>query len=52
MARGPQKQNRVEAQKPHGASYGLKPSTKPKSRPLQKPISKRKYVVQKGFARG
>ena len=31
---------------------GIWPSAKPKSKPLQKSISNRKYVVQKGFARG
>ena len=47
MARGPQKRNRVQAQKHQVASYSLKPSPKPKPKPLQKPISKEKIVVQK-----
>ena len=34
MARGPQKRNRVQAQKPHVASYNLKPSAKPKPKHL------------------
>ena len=52
MARGPQKRNRVQAQKPHVALYSLKPSAKPKPKPLPKPISNRKFVVHNGFARG
>ena len=52
MARGPQKRNRVQAQKPQVASNSLKPSAKPKPKPLYKPLSNRKSVVQKSYARG
>ncbi len=38
MDRGLQKHNQVQAQKPHIASYSLKPTSKSKPKALQKPI--------------
>lgn len=52
MARGLQKRNRIQAQKPQVASYGVKPSTKPKPKLLQKSLPEEKFVVQKASSKG